>query len=407
LTCHHPVIIVTSPKGIDCIALLELDLCCVGKEASDQSDAKKGSGPVRAHASGAERARSGSPPPWAHKVGSNAIFRPALGNRDPAPPPASSPLPRPSPAPGSQAAAAAEPAVENSRKAPQSSVSPGQGSQGTAAARTAAGQPKQAPPSSVSATRSSTPDVAQASKQVPSRAPSAYVGNRSTPEPRPEPQHASALAQNGARHSGPKQRATPEHVRDHSLSGTPEPRSDPQQRPNLAQKSAKTSMLKQQSTPQHSPSGTPDPAEHAEKRQMRQAGQLRSSAPHHRKPPLRPGPGSSRDATPDEAKPPSRDATPDTVNVSSSSGLSSPKTFRESTPQQGAGGQPLNRPSPLGRPSSAPTFPGTLAHAQQFCAEYLLHRAAFAYHAILSLRPQTFHAQHASWQVLCNCVVQS
>ncbi len=360
-------LLVTTPEGSDCIALLELNLCCVGKKTSNQSDAQKGTGPVRAHASGAERARSGSPPPWAHKVGSNAIFRPALGSRDPTPPPASRPSLRPSPAPGSQAAAAAKPAVQQSGKAPQSSESPGPGSQGAAAARIAAGQQNQAPPSSVSATRCSTPDVAQAPKQVPSRAPGAYVANRSTPEPRPEPRHASALAQNGAKHSRPKQQATSEHVRDHSLSGTPEPRSDPQQRPNLAQRSAKTSMLKQQSTPQHSPSGTPDPAEHAEKRQIGQAGQLTSSAPHHRKPPLRPGAGSSRDATPDEAKPPSRDATPDTVNVSSSSGLSSPKTFRESTPQQGAGGQPLNRPSPLGRPSSAPTLPGTLAHAQHSC----------------------------------------
>ena len=264
-----------------------------GKEAVPHSRAPESKGPAIAHASGAQRARSGSPPPWAHLAGPNAVFRPALGNREPTLPAASVPPPKPSAAPASHSTAPAE--------AP-------------------AGQHRKAPPSTGSTVRHQPPESAQAAMLEPSQR-KGYVGlsRGGTPEPHLQHQQAPKHAADKSRGAQPRQQRLPQHMSDRSRTGTPEP-------PNQAPK-----QLTGQPVPPHMHTG---------------------------KPPLRPTPGSSRDPTPDEARPASRGGTPDSVNLSSSSGPSSLKTSRDNTPQPGTGGQPLSRASPLGRPGSAPTLPG-------------------------------------------------
>ena len=279
-----------------------ITVCCADKEPVNHSKAPASKGLVSVPASGAQRAKSGSPPPWAHRVGQNAVFRPALGNREPTPPAASVATPKPSAAPASRS---------------------------TASAKAPSGQQAKATPSDVSQVKSTLPDSAKAAIQKPSKGKGASAPSRKgTPEPRLQSQQAPKHAADSSRKAQPRQQQIPQHLSVRSQTGTPEP---PSQTPRLVP---------------GQPVAPP-----------RQSG----------KPPLRPSPGSSRDPTPDIAGQASRGGTPDSVNVSSSSGPSNPNTSRDATPQPGTGGYPLSRPSPLGRPGSAPTLPGRALHPQQRC----------------------------------------
>lgn len=262
-----------------------------GKEAVPHSKAPESKGPSSAHASSAKRVGSGSPPPWAHLAGPNAVFRPAVGSREPTPPAASVPTPKPSAAPARHS---------------------------TAPAKAPAGQPREPPPSTVSQGS----DSAQAAVREPSKQNGALGCSRGgTPEPRLQSQPPPKHAADQPRTAQPRQQRLPQHASDRSHAGTPEP-------PGQAPKQ---------------PAGQPVPPH-----------------THTGKPPLRPASGSSRDPTPDEARPSSKGGTPDSVDLSSSSGPSSLKSSRDNTPQPGTGSQPLSRPNPLGRPGSAPTLPGRL-----------------------------------------------
>ena len=275
-------------------------VCCADKEPIVHSKAPTKKAPANVHASGAQRAKSGSPPPWAHLVGQNAVFRPALGNREPTPPAASVPTPKPSAAPANHS---------------------------TASAKALPGQHGKAAPSSVSQVQKNAPELAQAALQKPSKVKGAQASSRKgTPEPRLQSQQAPQHAADSSRKAQPMQQQIPQHLSVRSQTGTPEP---PSQAPKQV-------------------TGQPVPP-------PKQSG----------KPPLRPSPGSSRDPTPDIAGPAFRGGTPDSVNVSSSSGPSNPNTSRDATPQPGTAGQPLSRPSPLSRPGSAPTLPGRPLHPQQ------------------------------------------
>ena len=277
-----------------------ISMCGADKEPVSHSKAPASKGPVSAPASRAQRAKSGSPPPWAHLVGQNAVFRPALGNREHTPPVPSGPPSRPSAAPASKA---------------------------TASDKDPSGQHEKATPSNVSQVRKSSPELTQATLQKPGKGNGASAASRKgTPEPRIQSQQAPKHAADSSRKAQPRQQQIPQHLNVRSQTGTPEP---PSQAPK---------QLAGQSVPPPKQSG---------------------------KPPLRPSPGSSRDPTPDIAGPASRGGTPDSVNVSSSSGRSNPNTSRDATPQPGTSGQPLSRPSPLSRPGSTPPLPGRPLYSQQ------------------------------------------
>lgn len=366
-----------------------------------------------AHASGAERARSGSPPPWADKVGHNAVFRPALGLSAGTPPAASVPCLKPAASPPSIATAAAQttarqrsqpsagegPTVRRSTPAAQqpSSKAPG-ASEGRQRALESRCEPKQAPPDTPGSSRAAKPMQRDAAEQVREHsrsataappfhnanigrniqlAPLEQVRKRSQSES-PEP---SARA---PKLSKPAQPFAAEYVRERSQSKTREPSSQaPKRGARLPrQPISKMQQATTEVSRERSQSGSPEPSSH-----WKTAGQ--PGLPE--KPPLRPGytlsreatpdtinassstrlsmPASSRDTTPEprgrtqctmqpgklrlKRGSDSKDVTTDTVNAFPSTKLSMPDPSRDKTPDPGMARKHLAKPSPLGRPSSA------------------------------------------------------
>lgn len=342
--CHLPFMLTLCSHSQFC-------MCCEGSMVASQSSEPKDRSSPSAHASGAERARSGSPPPWANKVGRNAVFRPAIGSRDTAratPPPSSIPSPAHETASASHSVPASQDPAQETHRKPSVGLNTSAGKSLPKATHPAQQLPGKAPSASVSmraspepqthrkpsprldsCARKSLPAVARSAQQVPNRAHSASLGARASPEhhsaPQQPPNRAPASSLSAPRK---QQQAVPERMRARSLSNTPEP---PAQAPG------------------HGPG------------QAGQAGQPKSHLPRHiqaGKPPLRPGSGSSR-----EAMPAAREPTPDTVQVSSSSGLSAPQTSRDKTPQPSASGLSLHGPTRLGGPGSASDKQGVLYRA--------------------------------------------
>ena len=366
-----------------------------------------------AHASGAERARSGSPPPWAGKVGHNAVFCPALGLSAETPPAASVPSLKPGASPPSIAIAAAQttarqrsqpsagkgPTVRRSTPAAQQPTSKAPGaSEGRQRALESRCEPKQAPPDTPGSSRAAMPLQRHAAEKVREHsrsasaappfhkanigrniqlAPPEQVRKRSQSES-PEP---SARA---PKLSKPAQPFAAEYVREHSQSRTREPSSQaPKQGEGLPRQPA--SKMEQATTEvsrKRSQSGTPEPSLH-----RKTAGQPGQPG----KAPLGPGytpsreatpdtinassstrlsmPASSRDTTPEprgrtqcttqpgklrlKRGSDSKDVTTDTVNASPSTKLSIPGSSTDNNPEPGMARKHLAKPSPLGRPSSA------------------------------------------------------
>ena len=231
-----------------------------------------------------QRAKSGSPPPWAHKFGPNAVFRPALGLGGLAASPGNRSTPEPQLAP---------------HKPPLHMPSP----DGAANRQRA------------------TPEPARGLKR------------RHTPE-----LDVQGQQQTGQQQPAKQPRLTPERGKGPSMRSTPEP-----DMPAPTQKPAAQLAAGKQRTPepaaQRSARSTPEQDAQAPRRALGQPGRPKSALPRHLQPgqlPPRPPSGSSREATPDAGF------------GSSSSGLSTPKASRDNTPQPGLGlhgPTTLSRPS--------------------------------------------------------------
>ena len=304
---------------------------CTGVPAVSQASSPQGKGAPNNLASQMQRAKSGSPPPWAHKFGPNAVFRPALGLGGPAASPGNRSTPEPQLAP---------------HKPPLHMPS----LDGAANRQRATPEPVRA--QSIPTTKDS---AAQARQQRPEQA---LNKQRATPEPARglKRRHTPELDVQGQQQTGQQQpakqpRLTPEHGKGPSMRSTPEP-----DMPAPTSKPAAQLAAGKQRTPepaaQRSARSTPEQDVQALRRALGQPGRPKSALPRHLQPaqvPPRPPSGSSREATPDAGF------------GSSSSGLSTPKASRDNTPQPGLG---LHGPTTLSRPSSTAHLPGRLSCAE-------------------------------------------
>ena len=279
-----------------------------------------------------QRAKSGSPPPWAHKFGPNAVFRPALGLGGPVASPSNRSTPEPQLAP--QKPPLHMPSPDRAAKWQRATPEPIK-AQNEPSRKASDAQARQQTPEQVLNNQRTTPEPARGLKR------------RHTPEPDVQGQ------QQGAQQAAKQPRLTPERGRGHSLQSTPEP-----DMPARTQKPTAQLAAGKQRTPepaaQRSARSTPEQDAQALRRTLQQPGRPKSALPRHLQPgqlPPRPPSGSSREATPDAAF------------GSSSSGLSTPKASRDNTPQPGLGLTSLHGPTPLSRPSSTANLPGMLLRA--------------------------------------------
>ena len=284
-----------------------------------------------------QRAKSGSPPPWAHKFGPNAVFRPALGLGGPSAYPGNRSTPEPQLAPHKPPLHMPSPdrAAVRQRATPEPVRAPSEPSRKDSDA-----QARQQGPEQVLNKQRATPEPARGLKR------------RHTPES--DMQGQQHKGQQPAKHP----RLTPERGQGRSLQSTPEP-----DMPAPTQKPTAQLTAGKQRTPepaaQRSARSTPEQDAQALRRALQQPGRPKSALPRHLQPgqlPPRPPSGSSREATPDAGF------------GSSSSGLSTPRASRDSTPQPGLGLTPLHGPTTLSRPSSTVNLPGMLLIADAACS---------------------------------------
>ncbi|CAK0764609.1 hypothetical protein CVIRNUC_003175 [Coccomyxa viridis] len=281
-------------------------------------------------ASQMQRAKSGSPPPWAHKFGPNAVFRPALGLGGPSAYPGNRSTPEPQLAPHKPPLHMPSPdrAAVRQRATPEPVRAPSEPSRKDSDA-----QARQQGPEQV------------LNKQRATSEPARGLKKRHTPES--DMQGQQHAGQQPAKHP----RLTPERVQGRSVQSTPEP-----DMPAPTQKPTAQLTAGKQRTPepaaQRSARSTPEQDAQALRRALQQPGRPKSALPRHLQPgqlPPRPPLGSSREATPDAGF------------GSSSSGLSTPEASRDNTPQPGLGLTSLHGPTTLSRPSSTANLPGSAA----------------------------------------------
>ena len=221
-----------------------------------------------------QHAKSGSPPPWAHKYRPKAVFRPALGLPDPA-------------------------TSSGTRHTPEPQLTPQK-------------PPLHMPSASdpAASRRCATPEPARSLKRRHTPEPDAQEQRQEAPQPAKQP------------------RTTPDPVKGRSMQSTPEPDMlAPAQKPT-AQQAAGKQRTPPASRAQRIARSTPELDAQALRRTLGQPGRPKSALPRHlqpAQPPPRPPSGSSREAT------------PDSVFGSSSSGLSTPKASRDKHPAAGSG----------------------------------------------------------------------